>query len=465
MDRVLENEWGKYWPVIADTMAGGLALIGPDGRILLVNRAFEKITGYGRDDILGQTCDIFNCDACEGVKSEDKDFWCRLFQDPDRKIEGCRCELIGKDGLIVPVLKNAAVLRDKRGEILGAIETVVDISELEKRDKKIEELSRFSTDRSSFYGMQGQTKLMRNVFGLIEKAAMSDFPVVIYGESGTGKELAAHAIHQLSQRCDNPFVAVNCASLNESLLESEFFGHVKGAFTGAYRHRVGRFEAAGDGSIFLDEIGDMPMSTQAKLLRVLETKRIERVGEQSLIPINARFIFATNRNLPDLVKSGHFREDLFFRINVIPIHIPALRERIDDLPLIAENIILDLAKKTGKPITGLSRNALDHCLQYPWEGNVRELKNALQYAFVVAESGPIELEHLPNHLTGREAPRSEPEDTIDLNGSLHERQTLIEALQKAGGNRSEAARILNVARATVWNRIRKYNIQIEQIIK
>ena len=462
MKDLLENKWYEYWPKIADTMEGGLVLIGHDGGILLANKAFERITGYSKDELSGKTCDIFNCDACEMIKSYDADFWCRLFQDPDSKIEGCRCNILRKDGLMVPVLKNATVLRDKRGSILGAVETLVDISELERRDKKIEELSSFGADESSFYGMQGQTKEMRKVFSLIEKAALSDFPVVIYGESGTGKELAAHAIHQLSARREGPFIEVNCASLNEALLESEFFGHVRGAFTSAYRHRIGRFEAANGGSIFLDEVGDMPTSTQAKLLRVLESKKIVRVGDNSPVDLDARFIFATNKDLNDLVRSRHFREDLFFRINVIPLHIPPLRERIDDLPLIVDAIIRDLSRKTGKRITGLSRRALDRCLGYPWWGNVRELKNALQYAFVVAERGLIKTVHLP-HLS---SPAETPSDnTLHSNPERKEKERLIEALKESRGNRSEAARILNVARATVWNRIRKYNIQIEQIVK
>jgi len=464
MNGEFEGKWCKYWPQIADTMDGGLALIGPDGRIMLVNKAFEKITGYSKSELFGKTCDLFHCDACERIKSADGDkHWCKLFQEPDRKVEGCRCELFRKDGFMVPVLKNATVLKDEQGKILGAIETLVDISELEKRDKKIEELSRYQTNGISFYGMQGQTNVIREVFALIEKAALSDFPVVIYGESGTGKELVAHAIHRLSVRCNEPFIAVNCASLQETLLESEFFGHVKGAFTGAYRHRVGRFEAAGEGTIFLDEVGDMPLATQAKLLRVLEIRTFERVGDHLPIPLKTRFIFATNRNLKELVRSGRFREDLFFRLNVVPIRMPSLRDRISDLPLITDHIIRDLSKKTRKHITGLSKEALDQCLRYQWPGNVRELKNALQYAFVTAESGLIRPEHLPDPIE-------------DMSGSCHgeitgergqpeEKQQLIDALQRSGGNKSEAARILKIARTTVWNRIRKYGVSVESIVK
>lgn len=464
MNKEFNNIWRKYWPEIADTMDGGLALISPDGKIIFANKALEKITGYEKKELLGKTCDLFHCDSCEGIKSTGPgESWCKLFQEPDHKVEGCRCEMLRKDGMMVPILKNATTLKDDQGRILCSIETLVDISELEKRDKKIEELSRYRTNSISFHGMQGQSNIIREVFALIEKAALSDFPVVIYGESGTGKELAAHAIHHLSVRRDEPFVAINCASLQESLLESDFFGHVKGAFTSAYKHKIGKFEAAGKGTIFLDEVGDMPLTTQAKLLRVLETKSFERVGDHYPIPLKARFIFATHRNLQELVKSGEFREDLFFRVNVVPVRMPSLRERIDDLPLIAEQIIRTLAAKTAKPITGLSRDAIDQCLRYSWPGNVRELKNALQYAFVSAESGMIKPEHLPDQV--EKSGDSINETDFEPDSSSNEKEKLLAALRKAGGNKSEAARILNVARTTVWNRIKKYGITIESVAK
>ena len=456
-----KNEWYEYWPQIADTMDGGLALIGPDGRVVLVNRAFEHISGYSRDELLGQTCEVFHCDSCSGVRDHSPEYWCQLFQWPDGKIESCRCEMIRKDGQVIPVLKNASVLRNENGKVLGAVETVVDISDLVERDRKIDELSKRLHGSTPFFGMDGQTAVMRKTFSLIEKAAISDFPVILYGESGTGKELAAQAIHRLSQRRDGPFVSVNCASLSESLLESEFFGHVKGAFTGAYRHRKGRFEAAHGGSFFLDEIGEMPLSTQVKLLRVLETNRVERVGDHRPIRVDARLIAATNRNLPDMVNMQEFREDLFFRINVIPIRLPPLRERMDDLPLLVGAIIRELVKKTGKKISGLSRKTMDLFMDYPWTGNIRELKSTLQYAFVVAESALIEPEDLPNHILdpAPKIPRGRLHDKGE--GPVPEEKIeLIEALKKAGGNKSETARILGVTRATVWNRIRKYNVKV-----
>lgn len=333
--------------------------------------------------------------------------------------------------------------------------------ELEKRDRKIEELSRLLPPEERFFGMVGQSRAMRRIYALIEKAARSEAPVLIHGESGTGKELVANAIHQLSARAEGPFIQLNCAALNEFLLESELFGHVKGAFTGAYRHRTGRFEAANGGNIFLDEIGEMPPASQAKLLRVIENKKIERVGDHTPIRVDARIIGATNRNLSEMVERKQFREDLFFRINVIPIHLPTLRERMEDVPVLADAIMRDLAKRSGKNITGLSKSALDLLLSYTWAGNVRELKSALEFAFVVAESGLIQPEHLPNHLL----PVRKESEGITGREASSEKTELISALKKAGGNRSETARLLGVTRATVWNRMRKYNIIMDREIR
>ncbi len=460
-NQTIQQYW-EYWPQIVETMHDGLVLIEPDGDIVMVNRALEQMTGYSAEEIVGRKCTVFHCDACELIRQSSKTSWCALFEDPVGKRER-RCDLIRKDGTVLPVLKNAVVLRDDQSHILGAVETLIDLSEIEKRDRKIEELSKRLDQRDRFHGMVGRSKAMQRVYQLVEKAAQSEAPVIIYGESGTGKELVAQAIHQLSERSGGPFIQMNCAALNESLLESELFGHVKGAFTGAFRHRTGRFEAAHGGDIFLDEIGEMPLSTQAKVLRVLENKKVERVGDHAPIPINVRIIAATNRNLQQMIQNKAFREDLFFRINVIPIHLPPLRERMEDVPLLVEAIMGDLIKRTGKPITGLSKSAMELVLNYSWTGNVRELKSALEFVFVVAESGLVEPHHLPNHLFSHQ-PRFDRHAPLEA-AEPEAKTALIAALKKAGGNRTEAAKILGVTRATVWNRINRYNIRVEQVVK
>jgi transcriptional regulator with GAF, ATPase, and Fis domain len=328
--------------------------------------------------------------------------------------------------------------------------------------------------------MIGKSAVMQNIIHIIEKAAMSDAPVIIYGESGTGKELAARAIHQLGRRKDGPFVQFNCAALNEALLESELFGHIKGAFTGAYRHRPGRFEAANGGDIFLDEIGDIPMSIQVKLLRVLETKQFEHVGDDRPVSADVRIITATNKNLEELIARKKFREDLFFRINVFPIHLAPLRDRSEDIPLLVDGFIRKLRARTGKKITGLTPAAMERFMVYGWPGNIRELRSALEFAFVIADKGLIDLDQLPPKIVRPQAPPAatgpfahqtvEPAPlaqrvAFSANAAdSEEKRLLIEALRQTNGNQTQAARILGINRVTVWNRMKKYGIDLKKVL-
>jgi two-component system response regulator HydG len=306
--------------------------------------------------------------------------------------------------------------------------------------------------------MIGTSAAMQRVFELIANAARSDAPVIIYGESGTGKEMVARAIHEVGSRYDKPYVKVNCAALNESLLESELFGHVKGAYTGAHRSRVGRFEAARGGDIFLDEIGDMPLSTQVKLLRVLEEKVVERVGDNHPVSIDVRIISATNRNLPQLVDEGAFREDFFYRINVIPIHVPPLRERAEDIPLLARSIFNRILLKSGKKIDGIAKCAMDALIAYNWPGNVRELKSAFEFAFVSCSGGMITEDHLPPRIVVTPG-AGRPSGAVSMT-SIEDvkRRRLTDALAQTGGNKSEAARLLGISRTSVWKQMKKYGI-------
>jgi DNA-binding NtrC family response regulator len=301
---------------------------------------------------------------------------------------------------------------------------------------------------------------MRRLFELIENVAQTDAPVLIHGQSGTGKELVARAIHEESPRKDQPFIKVNCAALNENLLESELFGHEKGAYTGADRTRIGRFEAAHEGTIFLDEIGDIPLATQVKLLRVLEEKEIERVGDHKPIAVNVRIISATNKDLDTLVDQDLFREDLFFRINVFPLDCPSLGERIEDIPVIVQNFIEQNSDKGGKKIVGLTPEAMEALLTYSWPGNVRELRNAIEYAFVLCSGKWIGKEHLPPKITTNGI-RPFANHRQSSASWEEERAKLINTLQQVGGNQSEAARILGVSRVTIWKRIKKYGIDLD----
>ena len=436
-------------------------LIGTDGTILTVNQAFERLLGYTAREVVGRSCSILNCDVCERLMEKGQNAWCTLFH-RGRDVRS-RCIVMKKDGTYLPALKNAALLRDDRGATLGAVETITDLTQLDRLDNEIDQLSLQIEAEGDFHGIVGKSSSMRRVFQVIEKAAQSHAPVIIYGESGTGKDLVARAIHQLGQRKDGPFVQFNCAALNEALLESELFGHVKGAFTGAYRHRMGRFEAAHGGDIFLDEIGDVPLPIQVKLLRVLEARQFERVGDHRPIFVDTRIITATNKDLRELIARKMFREDLFFRINVIPIHLPPLRERPEDIPALVSTFIRRFTKKTGKKISGLTPEAMAFFMAHDWTGNVRELKSALEYAFVIAESRLIDTPQLPPQIWGKK--RARGLDPVPLNHeNPSERAALIEALKQSNGNQSQAARILGVSRVTVWNRMRKYGIDLQKVM-
>jgi len=476
-----EKEINRYWKKIINTMNDGLMLVGRDGAILMVNKAFEQLTGYTADEIIGRSCTVLDCDACERVIKKEGDQWqCSLFESGQKDIKHCRCVITKKDGTLLPALKNASVLRDDRGQALGTVENLADLSLLDRLDQEVDQLSRQLDQSGGFHGILGKSAIMQKTFEVIQKAALSDAPVIIYGESGTGKELVARAIHRLGRRKEGPYVQLNCAALNEALLESELFGHVKGAFTGAYRHRQGRFEAANGGDIFLDEIGDVPLSIQVKLLRVLEAKQFERVGDHQPVSADVRIITATNKNLEELIAQKRFREDFFFRINVFPIFLPPLRDRIEDIPLLVHTFIRHLQSATGKKITGLTSAAMQRFVEYRWPGNVRELKSALEFAFVIIEEGLIDLHQLPPNITQAIwrpiQPDQQLREPVGLQNSpqMHaftsnpsentEKRALIEALRQTNGNQTQAARLLDVNRVTVWNRMKKYNIDLKKVL-
>jgi DNA-binding NtrC family response regulator len=298
---------------------------------------------------------------------------------------------------------------------------------------------------------------MKELYAMVRRVAQSNVNVLILGDSGVGKERIARLLHQLSPRAGKPFVVVDCGSTPAGLLESELFGHVKGAFTGAIREREGRFEAAHGGNIFLDEIGDLPLATQVKLLRVLEEKVLERVGDNRPIGVDVRIISATNRNLAQLIEAGSFREDFFYRINVIPIWMPSLRERREDIPLLAESFFRRVQMKSGKPMKAIGQAALDALMNYHWPGNVRELRSCFEYAVVACPGPSIEPEHLPAQMQTARALRPEPPAGAASLEDL-KRQRLVEALRESGGNQSDAARRLGISRTSVWNQMKRFGL-------
>jgi two-component system response regulator HydG len=489
---IFEDGHEEFWKTVIDTMMDGLMVVNLEGVILSANQAMEQITGYSREELIGQPCTILKCHTCMDSVLLGRKKECELFR--QGVVRRRKCILERKDGTTLHVLKNAAVLRDRSGKVVAGVENLTDMSEVVAKERVISHLrrelsredathqlpgkspdmmqlfiSRLSQElnkEEGFHGIIGKSPVMVQLFTLISAAAQSEAPVVIYGESGTGKELVAAAIHRLSSRHKGPFIKVNSAALNESLLESELFGHVKGAFTGADRTRVGRFEAANGGDIFLDEIGDLPLSTQAKLLRVLQEKVIEKVGDHAPITVDVRIITATNKDLNRLMAQGRFREDLYYRIGVIPIHLPPLRERREDIPLLVKAFIDRGRRKTRKPVTGISEEALERLMLHDWAGNVRELINVIEYAFVLCPEGTIGAEHLPVSFNRKGSDQSAKSRQGDRGSRApDERRRLVEAITATGGKKTEAARMLGVSRVTLWKLLKAHNIQVDKIIR
>ena len=450
-------EIAKYWKTIVDTLQDGLMVLDPVGNILAVNPAAERLTGYSADELIGNNCRTLNCTGCDIYGRGEGKQWCSLFVSGE--VRAKKCLISDKDRRAVHVLKNASVLKDSEGRLLGAVETFTDLSEIVRQRQEIDSLRKSCQLEEGHHGLLGESQPMQDLFELIQNVAQTDAPVLIQGQSGTGKELVARAIHEESPRCTKSFIKVNCAALNENLLESELFGHEKGAYTGADRTRIGRFEAAHQGTIFLDEIGDIPLSTQVKLLRVLEEKEIERVGDHKPISVDVRIISATNKDLETLIDQGLFREDLFFRINVFPLSCPSLVKRIEDIPVLVQNFIKMIPNKGGKEISGLTPEAMEALLTYSWPGNVRELRNTIEYASVLCPGGWIGKEHLPPKIImNSNMPTASPiSSTVPWQ---EEREQLIHTLRRFRGNQSETARALGVSRVTIWKRIKKYNIDL-----
>lgn len=458
-----QNMLNDYWKAVVDTIQDGVMIVSPEGTIISINRGFEEITGYRRSEVLGHPCTLLKCNACEIARNSDDCHWCVMFKKGNLKKQ--KCLITRKDGRLIHVLKNASVLKDGAGTITGAVETITDISDLVEKETQIETFRRELDGEDRFHGMIGVSAAMQKVFELVANAAHSDAPVIVFGESGTGKELVARAIHETGLRRKNAYIKVNCAALNESLLESELFGHVKGAFTGAHRSREGRFEAAQRGSIFLDEIGDLPLSTQIKLLRVLEEKVVERVGDHQPIKVDVRIISATNRDLQTLIGQGRFREDFFYRINVIPIHVPPLRQRKEDIPLLARSFFNRLQLKSGKQIDGISNEALTVLTNYHWPGNVRELRSAFEYAFVSCREAMIQPDHFPGNIISETAPVCFQADNSAQSIEEIKRQRLVQTLRSVNGNQTETARILGISRTSVWKQMRRYGIGAHEFRK
>ena len=415
--------------------------------ITAFNNSAEKITGYKKEEAIGNKCwNIFASNFCRNG--------CHMEQTmhKGKSTIGNELEIIQKNGNKVPIRINSAILLNNKNEKIGAVETFIDISE-------IKNLSAHLDERYSYENIIGKNKEFQKIISVLESVAQTDSSVLLTGESGTGKELAARAIHLRSPRRTEAFIAVNCSAFVESLIESELFGHEKGAFTGAIKTKTGRFELAKGGTLFLDEIGDLSLAVQTKLLRVLETREFERVGGTKTINMETRIIAATNKNLNEEIQSGRFRKDLFYRINIINIHLPSLRERKDDLPLLVSHFIDHFNEKFGKSVRQFSSSAYELLSDYEWPGNIRELENVIEHCFILCPGSIIQLEHLPKSIREGSLQSLIPLSTqIRKNIMETEKGLILFTLEKNKWNKKATAKELNIDASTLWRKMKKFKI-------
>ena len=455
----------RFLNQIIDSMAEGVFTLDREGTITSWNPAMEAITGYAAAEAIGKTCEVMQFNRCFRKSCPTNHKECGIYRQGGTVAK--ECVLRHKDGHDVPVIKNARVVRDENDSVIGVVETLTDLSELKKARREAEEAVRRLGELHRLDNIIGKSAAMQDLFTAIRSAAASTASVLIQGESGTGKELVAGAIHYRSAQRDRPFVTVNCSALSETLLESELFGHVRGAFTGAVRDRKGRFEEADGGTVFLDEIGEISPFIQVKLLRVLQEREIERVGESKRRSIDIRVIAATNRDLAQLVRSGGFREDLYYRLKVFPITIPPLRRRRDDLPLLVRHFIDIYNQRTGKDIRDVDRDAMQVMMAHRWPGNVRELENAIEHAFVLCRGNRIELADLPAELREPGGQTGAPDGPVAAatdrgrNKRKIDREELVGLLESCDWNKAEAARRIGVSRTAVWKYMKKWQIPLQ----
>lgn len=424
----------RHHELILDSIQEGVFTVDLEWRITSFNRAAEEITGVPRAEALGRRCfEVFRADVCETG--------CLLRRtiESGTPLANALVHIYRADKKRIPIRISTALLRDPAGRPVGGVETFQDVSALQ-------ELQRALRQQHRFEDIVSKNPRMLKIFAMLPQVAASGSTVLIEGASGTGKELVARAIHHHSPQREGPFVAVNCGALPDTLIEAELFGYKAGAFTDARRDKPGRFALAQNGTIFLDEIGDISPALQVRLLRVLQERTYEPLGSGKPVPTNARVIAATHRDLGQLVREEKFREDLYFRVNVFRISLPPLAERREDIPLLVEHFIEHFNRLRGRTVAGVSREAMEALLHHDWPGNVRELENAIEHAFVLCRADTIGLEDLPEHLHGSRDPCR-----AAASGNLREieRAAILQALERHGGRKLAAARELGIDKNTL----------------
>ena len=446
MDKVsstLKSTLSLQTEIILDSIADGVFTVDSDWRITFFNRAAEKITGFSASEAVGLRCyEVFQADMCGSA--------CALKSTMENKepVVNYAVVILRADGKKIPISVSTALLKDATGRVIGGVETFRDLSLVETLRKEIDR-------QYNFQDIIARSPVMRRLFAILPEVARSESTVLIQGESGTGKELLSRAIHTLSPRAKGPFVAVNCGALPDTLLESELFGHVAGAFTDAKRNRTGRFAMADGGTLFLDQIGDISPALQVRLLRVLEERTYEPLGSSKTVRTNARILTASNQDLSRLVEAGLFRKDLYYRVNVVKLELPPLAQRKEDIPLLSAHFIERLNKLRNKNVTGLSQQALTVFMRHDWPGNIRELENVIEFAFILCNDGLIQLRCLPEYL------KAESCRLVDFGvPSLvdAERHTIVNALEHNNWRRMAAARQLGIDKNTLRRKMKRLNI-------
>ncbi|MBN1662060.1 MAG: sigma 54-interacting transcriptional regulator [Deltaproteobacteria bacterium] len=438
----------KAEDTILDSIADGVFTVDHDWRITSFNRAAEKITGVPHEEAIGQQCrDVLKAEVCE------KSCCLRKTMASGDPIINETVYIVNASGRRLPISISTALLRNDAGSVMGAVETFRDISIEEKLRKTIEA-------KYSFEDIISRNHRMHQLFDILPDIAESTSTVLIEGESGTGKELFARAIHNLSARKNKPFIIVNCGALPDTLLESELFGYKAGAFTDAKKDKPGRFKLADKGTLFLDEIGDISPALQIRLLRILQEKTYEPLGSVETLKADVRIIAATNKRLADQVKAGKFREDLYYRINVMRLELPPLRERMEDVPLLVDHFIRHFNALQNKEISGISETALACLMSYDFPGNIRELENILERAFIMCKSGMIEPHHLPEFLNPRKEENGAIRSVESMSIKDMEAIFLTNALKKNNWSRMETARQLGIHKSTLFRKIKALHIQI-----
>lgn len=436
-------EFDRGHPIL-DSIADGVFTVDRQFRITSFNRAAEGITGYDREDVIGRPCSgIFRATICRDA--------CPLYQSikTGQNLVNVQVEIQNKLGSRVPISISTAVLYDRNGHPIGGVETFRDLTALTELRKQVDQ-------RVDLKDVVGGHPKMRQLLEIIPEVASSEATVLIQGPSGSGKGLIAKTIHDLSNRSDKPFVKANCAALPDTLLESELFGYVKGAFTDARRDKPGRVALAEGGTLFLDEIGDVPAPMQVKLLRVLQEREYEPLGGTATRIADVRFIAATNRDLHQLIKEGAFREDLYYRLNVVDLRLPSLAERREDIPRLLDGVLRRLNVRMHKTVRGLSDEAMDAIMSYDFPGNVRELENIVEHALVLCRSSIIEERHLPDVV--RQPQVSDRHQVVNGPIASAEAEIIRVTLEERGGNRVEAAAALGMHRTTLWRKMRRYGL-------